>query len=68
MPDNWAHRSENMLCSTCMFFVPKKVKKGRGVIDSELGRCRERSPTLRGFTPVFDNDWCGQHKLDETKI
>jgi hypothetical protein len=27
MPDNWKHRSENMLCKTCMFFVPKVPKQ-----------------------------------------
>ncbi len=58
--DNWEHRSENMRCKTCMFYVPK----GGG----KLGRCRQSSPTLKGFPAVFPNDWCGDHKLDEEKV
>ncbi len=44
----------------------------RAVITSgpngRLGRCRKRAPTLNGFPAVFENDWCGDHKLDENKI
>ena len=55
--DPWEHRSEHMKCRTCMWFVVKKA---------EIGRCRRRSPTMAGFPVVFLNDWCGDHKLDET--
>lgn len=58
MTDNWIHKSESMLCKTCMFFVQ------RGII----GRCRERSPTLKGWPVMFPDDWCGAHKLDEQKL
>lgn len=72
--DNWRHRSNNMRCATCMYFVPKQrmvnsVEQKEIVnIDSELGRCRRRAPTANGFPVVFLNDWCGDHKLDENKI
>lgn len=57
--DNWKHRSSNMKCSSCMWFVLKG--------ESFLGRCR-RAPTLNGWPVVMISDWCGDHKLDETKI
>lgn len=57
--DNWQHRSANMRCQSCMWFVEK---------EKNLGRCRRRSPTRNGFPVVFNTDWCGDHKLDETKI
>lgn len=44
-----------------MWFVAKGT-------DSILGRCRKRAPTLNGYPAVFKNDWCGDHKLDETKL
>lgn len=56
--DNWKHRSEGMLCKTCMWYAEKSNK---------LGRCRKRAPTLNGYPAVFPTDWCGDHKLDETK-
>lgn len=65
--DPWHHRSIGMRCRTCMYFVPKDssqetADKGR------LGRCRRHAPTINGFPAVFETDWCGDHKLDETKI
>ncbi len=56
--DPWAHRSEGMRCSTCMWFAPK----------GEIGRCRRHAPTTNGYPAVFVDDWCGDHKLDETKL
>ena len=56
--DNWMHRHENMLCQTCMWYVPK----------GSLGRCRRRCPSMNGWPVMFPSDWCGDHKLDETKI
>ena len=58
--DNWEHRSSNMLCSTCMYYVPKSG----GVI----GRCRRNAPTIKGFPAVFPRDWCGEHKINENAI
>lgn len=63
--DNWKHRSESMICRTCMFFV-LKGEKIEGKLD--IGRCRRHAPTLNGWPVVFSNDWCGDHKLDENKI
>ncbi len=70
--DNWEHRSKGMVCGTCMFFVPKARTSPDPSEPSEpakqLGRCRRRSPTMSGGPAVFDEDWCGDHKLDENKI
>lgn len=60
--DNWDHRSKNMLCKTCMWYVEKK---------SPIGRCRYNPPasgSKMGFPVVFETDWCGQHKIDENKL
>jgi hypothetical protein len=62
--DNWAHRSAGMRCFTCVYFVPK-LRPDNMVAD--LGRCRRHAPTMNGFVPVFQSDWCGDHKLDEAK-
>jgi hypothetical protein len=62
--DNWKHRSQNMRCRTCIWFVPKENEAG--IID--LGRCRKNAPTMDGFPVVFVNDWCGKHRLDENKV
>jgi hypothetical protein len=70
--DPWQHRSSGMKCATCMWFVEKaKPPSLDGPVcgDSRgaLGRCRRHAPTLSGFPAVFGADWCGDHKLDETK-
>ena len=33
-----------------------------------LGRCRRRAPTMNGYPVVYMTDWCGDHKLDESKV
>lgn len=63
--DNWEHRSENMRCKTCMYFVPKFKKEDPG---TDIGRCRRNAPTMSGWPVMFVTDWCGEHKLDENKI
>ncbi len=63
--DNWVHRSNNMKCSTCMFYVSKRCLEIR---DPDIGRCRKKAPTLDGWPAVFGGDWCGDHKIDENKI
>lgn len=60
--DLWRHRSANMRCQTCMYFVVKAIE------GKSLGRCRRHSPTLAGWPAVFSQDWCGDHKIDEEKI
>ncbi len=64
--DPWKHRSAGMKCRTCMWFAAKEspAKDDRGV----LGRCRKHAPSMNGFVPVFEMDWCGDHRLDESKI
>lgn len=68
MEDPWKHRSEGMLCRTCMFFVEKLSSKVAEVGSKTVGRCRRNAPTIKGYPVVFSNDWCGEHKLDENKI
>lgn len=70
--DPWGHRSSNMRCKTCMWFVPKKVAVpalGDGAQAAvSIGRCRRHAPTMNGYPVVFQEDWCGDHKLDENAL
>ena len=60
-PDPWIHRSTGMVCETCMWFV---IKGSPITIDNiRKGRCRRHAPTMNGYPVVFNNDWCGDHKL-----
>ena len=66
--DNWKHRSKGMRCRTCMFFV----EKSSNVMQPEyhlIGRCRRNAPVVvKGWSVVFSDDWCGEHKIDENKV
>lgn len=64
--DLWLHRSDGMKCKTCIWFVPKPSCRTSSFHD--VGRCRRHAPTMSGYPAVFVNDWCGDHKLDETKL
>lgn len=72
--DPWEHRSSNMRCATCMWFVRKTVSvpalggdpPARAAVS--IGRCRRHAPTMAGYPVVFQDDWCGDHKLDENAI
>lgn len=67
MEDKWKHRSQNMQCETCMWWV-RKMKlssSSQGNTPTRLGRCRRHAPTMNGYPAVFDEDWCGDHKLNE---
>jgi hypothetical protein len=70
-PDPWQHRSEDMKCRTCMWFVQKSGNPGEIPEETakkyKVGRCRRHAPTMNGYPVCFENDWCGDHKLDETK-
>ena len=55
--DPWMNRKQGMICKTCIYFV----RKG----ETKIGRCRRHAPTMKGFPVVFENDWCGDHKLSE---
>lgn len=57
--DPWAHRSAGMRCRSCMWFIEKS---------SAIGRCRRHAPVMSGFPVVYPTDWCGDHRVDETKI
>lgn len=63
--DPWIHRSDNMRCKSCIWFVPKKSDIKLGY---DIGRCRRHAPTMGGYPVVFVNDWCGDHRIDENKI
>ena len=57
--------SEKMRCRTCMWYVKKE-----GTVN--VGRCRKHCPTISGYPVAYqteykETDWCGDHKLDETK-
>ena len=54
LSDPWEHRSNGMKCKTCMWFVNF--------------RCRRHAPTMQGYPAVFENDWCGDHKLDKISM
>lgn len=62
--DNWKHRSKGMQCQSCMWFAPKAADG----VESRLGRCRRHAPNMHGYPGVFITDWCGDHKLDESKL
>ena len=62
--DPWEHRGEHMRCVTCMWYCPKQSDRPQPLI----GRCRRRAPTMNGYPAVFPTDWCGDHKVDETKL
>jgi len=64
--DPWKHRSQEMMCSTCMWYVPKEPAED-GEIVKAIGRCRRHAPCMSGYPVVFPTDWCGDHKLDESK-
>jgi hypothetical protein len=63
--DPWKLRSKGMSCATCMWSVMKEaIDPNR----TPLGRCRKNAPTMDGYPAIFEDDWCGEHKLDENKI
>ena len=61
--DKWIHRSQHMKCRTCMWFAEKKGPDASK--PSNVGRCRRHAPTMGGYPVVFNEDWCGDHKLNE---
>ncbi len=72
--DPWAHRSAGMRCSTCMWYAPKAPSQMEAPPVTQLGepvtigRCRRHAPTMNGYPVVYPTDWCGDHKLDETRL
>ena len=72
MKDLWKHRSCGMKCRTCMWCVLKEpilnAAQLAGTNKKNVGRCRRHAPTMNGYPVIFEDDWCGDHKLDETKV
>jgi len=66
--DPWMHRSAGMTCATCMWYVEKAVPPITKVGYQRVGRCRRHAPSMNGYPVVYPADWCGDHKLDETKL
>lgn len=68
--DPWKHRSATMRCRTCMWFAPKETYADQEIdgIPGDVGRCRRHAPTMSGYPVVFQKDWCGDHKLDESRL
>lgn len=66
--DPWKHRSAGMTCATCMWYVEKAVPPITKVGYQRIGRCRRHAPSMNGYPVVYPVDWCGDHKLDETKL
>jgi hypothetical protein len=70
--DIWKHRLIGMRCRTCMWYVPKRngesATRELACTGRLVGRCRRHAPTMNGYPVCFEDDWCGDHKLDETKI
>jgi hypothetical protein len=50
-------------CVTCRWFdiIPSED-------EAVSGHCRRHAPSATGFVPVFVNDWCGDHRLDENRV
>ena len=59
-----ANDQSRMRCKTCMWFVGKAVPVGV----KSIGRCRRHAPSMNGYPVVYENDWCGDHKVDETNV
>lgn len=55
----WENREEDAYCKNCVWFMSKM---------NGLGRCRRHAPTIIGFPQVFENDICGDIRLDDRKI
>jgi hypothetical protein len=67
--DPWKHRSAEMKCRTCMYYVEKISNEDTSNENTiTIGRCRRNAPTMKGYPVVYPTDWCGEHKLDETKL
>ena len=62
--DPWKHRSANIGCVTCMWYVEKAKVEG-SENTAPIGRCRRHAPVMSGYPVVFETDWCGDHKLNE---
>ena len=54
-----------------MWYVRKdtfNIASADNPVTDVVGRCRRHAPTMTGYPVVYETDWCGDHKLDETKV
>ncbi len=64
------HSSEAAIAipiSDLEFRIAKEGEKGIKISPDE-GRCRRRAPTMQGFTVVYSNGWCGEHKIGSNPV
>ena len=47
--------------------VPNRCYSGDPLLRRVIGRCRRHAPVMSGFPVMFEDDWCGDHRLDEAK-
>ena len=67
--DPWANRNDGMKCSSCIWFVPKFISAPVVRQDHKVvGRCRRHAPSMSGYPVVYQDDWCGDHRVDENKV
>lgn len=66
--DPWSNRSSGMKCSTCVWFAPKFSNAPVKPEHKVVGRCRRHAPTMSGYPVVYQDDWCGDHRIDENKV
>lgn len=53
--DNWGYRKSVVVCRTCKFYVNL--------------RCRRHAPvTNLGYPAVYENDFCGDHKMSKEQM
>lgn len=58
--DPWRRRPRSMQCTTCIWYAKDQA---------DIGRCHRYPPaTKHAYTAVAGNDWCGEHKPDETDL
>lgn len=58
-----AHRVENLLPPVTEYHQKRAEPAPLRVV----GRCRRHAPTMNGYPVVFEDDWCGDHRLDENE-
>ena len=58
--DSWEGRRQRISCDGCVHYMPKFGSGG--------GSCRRRAPELAGWPVVSDFDWCGDYKVDKSKL
>lgn len=77
--DPWANRTAGMRCRSCLYCaikcgqpIPPRTAMEVSMMEPDprgrIGRCRRHAPTMNGYPVVFETDWCGDHKMDETKL